>query len=81
MAKGRGAMESLSYLKFSQVTALYERGDSDRLMGIGQGADEPAAVRADAQRALHLLARLGDRSAIACCDALSGLRDSGRDCA
>jgi hypothetical protein len=81
MAKWRGAMESLGYFKFSQVTALYERGDSGGLMSIAQAADEAAAERYDAQRALQLLARLGDRTAIACCDALSGLRDSGRDCA
>jgi hypothetical protein len=43
--------------------------------------DRSAEAKNEAHRALQLLARLGDRTAIVCCDVISGLQDSRSDCA
>jgi len=64
-----------------RVKTLYERGDTSGLMTIALRKDTPVEVNNDAHRALQLLARLGDRAAIVCCDALSGHQDSHYHCA
>jgi hypothetical protein len=63
------------------IQKLYERGDTSGLMTVALRTDRPAEVNNEAYRALQLLARLGDRAAVVCCDALSGLQDSRSDCA
>jgi len=65
----------------AQVWTLYERGDVGSLMTVALREDLSAEMNNEAYRALQLLARLGDRAAIVCCDAISGLQESRSQCA
>ena len=51
------------------VRQLYERGDTEQLVEIAQGAGRFSDDCAGACQALRLLARLGDHDAIAFCAA------------
>ena len=58
-----------------RVKALYERGDTERLMAVARESGDPLSDSTGAYLALRLLTRLGDPAAAAFC-AAAGLLDA-----